>query len=376
MATPWYLNMNLSMSEKKTIKDIREEIQKRNEIELDQSTIQDVVKEHVSFSDFTPTDWNRVYCAVCGDGSKTKGPRGGWKFEGENCMYNCFNCGISGAFTPENEIFMSRDMKTIFESFGIPKRDYGKILFRLRRDGVEKLEKPDFKKETVESQLGEGIQLPDYLVDLETAKNTNIGRKAIEFLAEEKCIDYKDHPFFVTYGKTNSKDQQEKINAKIMINRLVIPIYYKNKLLLLQGRDLDGTKKKKYINIGNVSSTLYGLDRLKDNHKYIFVTEGFFDAYHLNGVACITNKLTSQKIKALSLLEKDKVIVPDRGEKINTMLAKGLDCGWGFSAPRELQNCKDVTEAIKKYGKLYVLYIIMKSVKTGEEAEFLGRAFL
>lgn len=363
------------MAEKKTIKDIREEIQKRNELELDQSTIEDVVRRHVSFEDESG-EWKKVYCAVCGDGSRTKGPRGGWKLDGEDCAYSCFNCGISGAFTPENEIFMSRDMKTIFESFGIPKRDYGKILFRLRRDGVEKLEKPEFRTETIESQLGEGIQLPDYLVELEKAKNTNIGRKAIEFLAEEKCIDYKDYPFFVTYGKTNSKDQQEKINAKIMVNRLVIPIYYKNKLLLLQGRDLDGNKKKKYINIGNVSSTLYGLDRLKDDHKYVFVTEGFFDAYHLNGVACIVNKLTSQKIKALNLLEKDKVIVPDRGEKINTMLAKGLDCGWGFSAPRELQNCKDVTESVKRYGKLYTIYTIMKSAKTGEEAEFLGRAFL
>lgn len=367
--------MNISMAEKKTIKDIRKEIQKRNELELDQSTIEDVVRRHVSFEDESG-EWKKVYCAVCGDGSRTKGPRGGWKLDGEDCAYSCFNCGISGAFTPENEIFMSRDMKTIFESFGIPKRDYGKILFRLRRDGVEKLEKPEFRKETIESQLGEGIQLPDYLVELEKAKNTNIGRKAIEFLAEEKCIDYKDYPFFVTYGKTNSKDQQEKINAKIMVNRLVIPIYYKNKLLLLQGRDLDGNKKKKYISIGNVSSTLYGLDRLKDDHKYVFVTEGFFDAYHLNGVACIVNKLTSQKIKALNLLEKEKVIVPDRGEKINTMLAKGLDCGWGFSAPRELQNCKDVTESVKRYGKLYTIYTIMKSAKTGEEAEFLGRAFL
>jgi len=376
MATPWYLNMNISMSEKKTIKDIREEIQKRNEVELDQSTIQDVVKEHVSFSDFTPTDWNRVYCAVCGDGSKTKGPRGGWKFEGENCMYNCFNCGISGAFTPENDIFMSNDMKTIFESFGISKKEYGKVLFRLRYNNDNNIEqKPKNKNETIESHLGDGIKFPDYLVELEQAKNTNIGKKAIRFLAEEKCINYKDYPFFITYGKTKSNDQQEKINAKIMVNRLIIPIYYKNKLLLLQGRALDKTKTKKYINIGNVSSTLYGLDRLQENHKYIFVTEGFFDAYHLNGIACIVNKLTTQKIKALNLLEKEKIIVPDRGENINTMLSKGLECGWGFSAPKELKNCKDVTESIKKYGKLYTLYTIMESVKIGEEAKFLGQTF-
>ena len=360
----------------KTIKDIKEKIDEQRYENVDDSTIQDVVRSHVPFQSFDSGDWNQVYCAVCGDGSRTKGPRGGWKFEGENARYNCFNCGIAGAFTPENEIFMSRDMKTIFESFGIPKKEYGKILYRLRKnlDGDAPI-KPKERKESIEELVGEGISMPDYLVELEKAKNTNLGKAAIRLL-EEKSIHYQDYPFFISFGKTESKDQQEKINAKIMQERLIIPIYYRNKLLLLQGRRLENNGKKKYINIGNVASTIYGLDRLNEDHKYVFVTEGFFDAYHLNGVAIITNKLTSPKLKMLHSLEKDKIIVPDRNEDINTMLAKGIDEGWGFSAPKELKSCKDVTEAIQKYGKIYTTYMIMKNAKIGEEAEFLSKAFL
>lgn len=358
------------------IKDIKPYVKKQEENPFeDDTTIEDVVRSHVSFSSFDPGSWNQVYCAVCGDGSRTKGPRGGWKFEGENCSYNCFNCGISGMFTPENEIFMSRDMKQIFEAFGISRREYGRILFRHRnaRESTS-IKKPEGKKiERVEDMVGEGITLPDYLVRLEDAVNTNIGRKAIEFL-EGRYIDYREYPFFVTYGKTKSKNQQDKINCRIMVNRLIIPIYYNNKLLLLQGRALESGVKNKYINIGNVSSTLFGLDRLKDEHEYIFVTEGFFDAYHLNGVSCITNKLTAQQIKILNSYDKPKVIVPDRNESNLTMLNKGISEGWGYSAPKKLKNCKDVTKAVERYGKLFTTYEIMKGVKLGDEAEFFAKS--
>jgi hypothetical protein len=360
------------------IKDIKPHLKNREDhshSDVDDSTIEDVVRSHVTFSSYDSSSWNKVYCAVCGDGSRTQGPRGGWKFDGENCAYNCFNCAISGMFTPQNEIFMSKDMKIIFEAFGIPKREYAKILFKFRDSRESKdLNKPDvMKTERIENMVGDGIIIPDYLVELEKAENTNIGRKAIEFL-EGREIYYKDYPFFVTYGKTNSKIQQDKINCKILKNRLIIPIYYNNKLLLLQGRTLDAGVKNKYINIGNVSNTLYGLDRLKDEHEYVFVTEGFFDAYHLNGVACITNKLTSQQIKMLNQINKNKVIVPDRDDSTLTMLNKGIEQGWGYSAPKSLRSCKDVTEAIQRYGKLFTVHEIMTGVKLGEEAEFFAKS--
>lgn len=362
----------------KTIKDIREYLHTRDTEVFDCPPIEEVVKSHVAFSSYSASDWNSVYCAVCGDGSRKQGPRGGWKFDGDNCRYNCFNCGISGAFTPDNDITMSNNMKIIFESFGIPKREYGRILFKHKlANNVGGLpDKPKVKKDRIEDLIGDGMPFPDYLISLEDAKNSNVGKRAIQFLEEEKCINYKDYPFFVSYGKTDSKKQQDKINAKIMVNRLIIPIYYNNKLLLLQGRNLEENGKKKYINIGDVSKTVYGLDRLKPDHNFVFVNEGFFDAYHLDGVAIITNKLTGPQVKMLNLVDKDKIVVPDRNETINTMLVKGVENeGWGFTAPRELQNSKDVTNSILKYGKLYTIYTLMKNIKQGDEARFLLNAW-
>lgn len=364
----------------KTLKDIKHKIaEKQKRLEEDRIvsnvSIRDIVDSSVSYEELDSGGWNKVYCQVCGDGSRTQGPRGGWKFEGENCYYNCFNCGIGGAFTPENEIFMSQDMKTIFEAFGIQSRDYGKVLYRLRnskgRDFVPKIKSKEelTKEKALEIMMESSMEMPDYLIPLDGVLDKPIGEKCIALL-KKKCMAPEDYPFMVSTGKTESKDQQEKINAKIMVNRLVIPIYYKGKLLLLQGRDLTGKSKRKYINIGEISTALYGLDRLKDSHEQIFVTEGFFDAYHLDGVATITNKLYKTQLDVLNSLDKPKIIVPDRNGDSNMLLDMGVEAGWGYSAPKALENCKDVTIAVEKYGRLFTCYQIYKSIKTGDEAKF------
>jgi len=364
----------------KTLREIKQQIaERRKKLEdenvLSNISIRDIVDAVVSYEEIDVVGWNKVYCQVCGDGSRTQGPRGGWKFDGEDCYYNCFNCGIGGAFTPENDIFMSKNMKVIFEAFGIQSREYGKILYRLRNSKGKhfvpkiKSKEEQSREKALQSMTQSTMEFPDYLVPLVSVLEAPIGKKCTSLL-KEKGMSPDDYPFFVSSGKTESKHQQDKINAKIMVNRLVIPIYYKEKLLLLQGRDLTGKSKRKYINIGEISTTLYGLDRLSPSHEQIYVVEGFFDAYHLNGVATITNKLHTTQRDVLNSIDKPKIIVPDRNGDSNSLLEHGVELGWGFSAPKALDNCKDVTEAIVKYGKLFTCYHIQNSKKIGDEAKF------
>lgn len=362
----------------KTAKDLQNYLKEKDKsrFPVDDETIEEVVKKTVDLSNDTRNGWHPVYCAVCGDGSRTKGPRGGWFFEGENARYNCFNCGIKGAFTPDEEIPMSRDMKEVFKSFGIPKREYAKILFRIRDQdkGFKPAPKKEARKDPLDALREKSFPVPDYLQPLEEVLDTKLGYKCLEIL-ERKMVSYKDYPFFVSKGKTESGHAQEKINAKITVNRLVIPIMIDDRVILLQARDLYGKSKNKYINIGNISNCLYGVDRLKENHKYIFVTEGFWDAYHLNGVATITNQLTNTQANILNAIDKPKVVVPDRQGDYNTLAMKAIDkYGWGISAPREFRNYKDVTEATKKYGKLYTTHIFMKAAVLGDKAKLIVKS--
>lgn len=47
---------------------------------------------------------------------------------------------------------------------------------------------------------------------------------------------------------------------------------------------------------------------------------------------------------------------------------QGLKQGWKVATP-DLGQCKDITEAIVKYGKLYVIKNIMENIYSGTTAE-------
>lgn len=336
--------------------------------EIDE-TMSDIVEDKVEFADQAHSGWRSTYCAVCGDGSRTKGPRGGWYLDGDNVRYNCFNCGIKGAFTPEEEIPMSRAMKQIFQAYGIT--EYGRILFKYRdSDNSGKIIK-EIKKDPLKDMLKNSFDKPDYLIPLKDVLETDIGKDCVEFL-KTKFLTVDDHEFYISSGKTDSDNPKTKIDAKITKNRLIIPIKYHDKFLALQARDIYGNSNKKYINIGHISNAIHGLDSLTDEHKYIFVTEGVWDALHLNGVALITNQLNKVQADILNSFDKEKVVVPDRGERHNTMADKAVEeQGWGITAPRELRNCNDVVDAIEKYGELYTIHMLMNGVSLGDRAKLI-----
>ena len=68
-------------------------------------SVEDLARKYVNFRHGISNGWNMTYCEVCGDGSRTKGPRGGWLFTdgGETCFYHCFNCGNKENFSTKRE---------------------------------------------------------------------------------------------------------------------------------------------------------------------------------------------------------------------------------------------------------------------------------
>ena len=159
--------------------------------------IEDIVRQNVAFSQGSSAQgWNKVYCEVCGDGKRTKGPRGGWLFEDEMCFYHCFNCGIKGDFDPNREIPLSKDMGTIFKSFGIPASAYKEIVAKkqIGKKGSA-LNKP--KKKKVKTP---NLKVPKHFYKLTDADEENIiARKAIKFL-RSKNVNPLDYTFYLSTG--------------------------------------------------------------------------------------------------------------------------------------------------------------------------------
>lgn len=328
---------------------------------MDYDSIEEVVREHVSFTHGTSSKgWNTVYCSVCGDGSRTQGPRGGWLFDGDIVFYNCFNCGVDGSFTPLREIPFSENMHSIFRSFGVPLNKCYFLVEKFGNKPKEKVKVTPLKFDTLE--------IPDHFYKLNSAgENDVIAKKAITHLVEKRRIDPDDFPFYLSTGKTSSSNPKDVNMARAFQNRLIIPAYANDRLIGYEGMAL-GNQKSKYISAG--SNLIHGYNNIfgKDEHIPLFVTEGFFDSYFLNGVAVLTNKISSRQIELLRRTNRPKIIVPDRKNTHNALADKAIELGWGLSLP-EIRPYRDVSEAVQHLGILFVANSVMNNIKYGKIAQ-------
>jgi hypothetical protein len=333
--------------------------------------IEDLVREYVTFNHgLNSKGWNRTFCEVCGDGSRTKGPRGGWLFSGEMCFYHCFNCGIDGNFDSDREHPFSKEMVKIFDGFNIPSKEYFAIAYskKVLEENGKKEKKPERKKTVVES-----FDIPDFFVNLEDVSKENIYAKLAYEELKRRNIDPQSYPFYMSSGKSKAGPRDEAI-AKAFMGRLIIPFFDADaNLIYYQGLDLSKQSKKKYLN-ADVPRTnvISGMERLTMNTQSpLYVTEGFFDAYHLKGVSIQENSLTQGQIDLLKRSPRRKVFVPDKKSDSSKVVDQFIKLGWEVTVPDIGSSCKDIDDAVRKYGKLYTLQQVSSNIHRADDAKIL-----
>lgn len=332
------------------------------------NTLEELIRDYVSFTGPPSNGWHPCYCEYCGDGSRTKGPRGGWLFTEDAIFYNCFNQGCEGSYAPDRQYPLSKDMAGILESFGIPMKEYKFLELKLKQNSNGPTKTPGIHRTPIVP-----IAIPSHFYPLSEADDTNVvANKAKSFLANRR-VDWERYPFYLSTGKAKkSEGPREAAIAKSLVNRLIIPAFKGENLIYWQARALDEKAKDKYINAdGPRSNILFGMDRLYEHPKSpLFVTEGFFDAYFLNGVATMENKLTSQQIEILKRSPRKKVIVPDRNGDSKRLAEDAIRAGFGVSIPN-WGGEKDVNSAVERYGRLYVVKSIIDNIKFGTAARLV-----
>lgn len=331
------------------------------------NNLENLIKNYASLSNHPSSNgWFYTTCAVCNDYK----PRAGFKFSNDGqVVYHCFNertCG-GGYNPPETAGFMSKNMRRVLDSFGIPKQEYQQIIFdniKLYSDNPISFEA---ENKEVERDYGpQPITIPDHFVKLSEASG-EIAEFARLYI-EDRGVDWKSYPFYVSTGKSTTDPR-----VRDWAYRVIIPAYKNNKLIYYQGRDLlDDHKRKKYLSCSHpAEKVLYFHDELYNRTSLpLFVVEGFFDALllHGNAVSCMSSNLTEYQIKYLNLCSRNKVIVPDLTGNGVELAEQALEQGWSISIPY-FKNCKDINDAVKKYGKLYVIDEIMRNIKNNFEAE-------
>jgi len=250
---------------------------------------------------------------------------------------------------------MPRKMLEVFQSFGIPDTDWQGVIFQNlgRTRGGQNTEQKQYV-----SIEPEQIELPSYFSRLDDIDD-EIAEYAKEYLSTERGVDWMSYPFYVVNDIASPK-------AKRWVGRLVIPVYKDNKLIYYQGRDLTGLAQRKYLSpVIDREKVIYGYENLHTNiDEPLYVTEGWFDAFLLGGVAVFGNKLYEPQIKWLNQSRRQKVIIPDRFGDGDKLAKQAIDLGWAVSTP-DAPGCKDISDVVKKYGMLYTLKTIHDNTHEG-----------
>lgn len=325
-------------------------------------SFEDLIRSHISLSRRpNGNGWWAVLCKVCNDHGR-KGPRAGFKFDHDCTTYNCFNCGHVAKYYYTEKSFTA-EMLAVLEAFNIPSTEQNKVLYTAittRHTNTPASPKVNINPST--------ILLPPYMTPLDGESADPVDQYACEYL-NDRLIDWKDSKFFI--GRKHADPQSRKWFA-----RLILPVYKDDQLIFYTGRDLTGLRVKKYMSPTIPrDNIMFGFEQLTKNYNDpLYVVEGWFDAYHIHGVAVFGSKMTTNQLTWLGRCPRPKVIIPDRYGDGHLLAEQALDKGWAVSTP-DIGQCKDVNESIVKYGYTYTMLSIKRNTFTDFEGQVRVKSY-
>lgn len=211
-----------------------------------------------------------ITCPYCSDHSNHMGI-----FE-DTLLFNCWRCGTKGEF-----------YHLLLQFTHITREEYDYLLSQ---------GEIDFKKST-EEQINEILQKKT-----EPIKQKEIVQ--IDGLPQycEKITLGTSTPLFEDFLKRRKITKKDCVQHKCYLgtvgeysNRMIIPIFFNNKIVSYQGADMTGRAQLKYKTAkGNVNEYLYGYDNIQQR---MIITEGVFDKWRtgIDAVATFGTHLTQSQ---------------------------------------------------------------------------------
>jgi DNA primase len=112
---------------------------------------------------------------------------------------------------------------------------------------------------------------------------------------------------------------------------------------------------------------VFNLDKQHKDSKFVIVVEGPFDAMAVDGVSIQGSEISDTQAELIDRLQREVIVVPDTDSAGRKLVDRAIELGWTVSYPVWQETCKDLNEAVVKYGKLFVL----KSILTARETSRL-----
>ena len=299
----------------------------------------------------TPSGWtsfNGVCCPHNGESADTRG-RGGLTANTDGSVsYHCFNCNFKASYQPGRHLTFK--FRKLLKWLGADDTDIKRLVIEAIR--VRELVAPEeVKQEAEEEKIDfKARDLPEDAVNLVALDYVH---PALEYCVARK-IDIAKYQFYST--------KQEQYNLH---KRVIIPCIWQGKTIGYTSRAfVDGVKPKYYSHYE--PNFVFNMNNQQPDSKFVIVCEGPFDAMSIDGVAVLNNECNETQADIIESLGREVIVVADRDKAGAKMINNAIEFGWSVSFPVWLETCKDVNEAVVKYGKLFVLKTILDAKQSSK----------
>ena len=311
----------------------------------------------------SPSGWqsgNAVCCIHNGQTADTRG-RGGIHIDDNGSIsYSCFNCNFKASYQPGRHITFK--FRKLLSWMGASNNDVKRLVIEAIR--IKDLVAPEQVKEPEEKIEFKVRELPKDALSFQQFLAFHVLNNfdnvpplldlAVEYIHHRK-IDTDKYDFYWT------DSTEHKLNQ-----RVIIPMIWEGNTIGYTARAFVDDVKPKYYSSYEPNFVFNTNRQLKDS-KFVIVVEGPFDAMSIDGVAVLGNECSEQQAEIIEGLGKEVIVVADRDRAGVKLINQALEYGWSVSFPVWQETCKDVSEAVDRYGKLFVL----KAIIDGKESSKL-----
>ena len=303
---------------------------------------------------------NAVCCTHNGESADTRG-RGGFITNSDgHISYSCFNCNFRASYVPGRHL--TYKFRKLLSWLGADENTIKRLVIdaiRIRElvapetlVEVEEAEPINFRARPLPAEAQTFVGWESWY----TLKDSDVHQEfhdAVLYTAARR-IDLTRYDFYWTPEKQNNLNR-----------RVIVPFTWRNKIIGYTARALYDGIKPKYYN-SHEPGYVFNTDQQRSDAKFVIVVEGPFDAMAIDGVAILGNECSEQQADIIDGLAREVIVVPDADRAGAKLVDAAVEYGWSVSFPLWQRDCKDIGEAVERYGKLFVLKSILAARETNK----------
>ena len=296
------------------------------------------------------TSFNAPCCQHRGHSPDTR-KRAGIRFDGNGIVYNCFNCKFTTGWQPGSTI--GEKMKTLCRWLGASEDTIKELVFE-----ALKTESDEYQPAAQQTQLTfEDKPLPEGAMPLLEWVNSKYWK---DISSEVELVI----AYVVSRGYDPFDGNFYWSPISGYEHRVIIPFTWEGHIVGNTARKVTNGKPK-YLSDQH-PHFVFNFDQQKENHKYIFVCEGPFDALAIGGVALLTNEISEQQSRIINSLGAEVIVIPDQDRAGLVLFDRAAELDWSVAMPNWDPDVKDVADAVLRYGKLFVIVDAIKTAQQGQ----------